>query len=670
MARMIDYALSYAARGWKVLALAPGTKIPAKHFMQEHGALDATSNAVHIRQIWDDIPEANIGIATGEASGITVLDLDSEAARDEMKNISPTPAPVTYCVKTPRGWHVYFRYDETVDQSAGRIAKVDVRNRGGYVVAAGSVVNDVTYTVISDKPVAAWNFPDVFKKNQQGGKKKLRDVNEILRDGSDDGTRNVDTFDVAIHFKGKGYSGEELAALVHTHNETKNRPPLSEKDTDKIIRSADGYILGEKLEFVGALKEPPLIESQTDRRITFYWAASGIRIALSEISKYGNRTFAKVLVTIRNENDVNARALIYLAVVSLLDTFARDKAKDAMRERLPLEDWAGMLTYIAFVVDTNSARPSKIIDLSKHKPKRESAYLVYPIIRQNQPTIIYADGGTGKSTFSLALACIAASQQSFIPGIQPTAKKPVRTLYLDWESDEDDAAEMLAEIKHGAGFDFAPDYWDDYINYQHMSGAFIDHVDSLVPEIVERGIELIVIDSLVMSAGGDVTDAEAARQYYNAVRSLNVASVGITHTNKAGSLYGNRFFWNGARQVFRLTSVSESETDPMLGLYHEKANRSQLTAPLAWNVRFAPNDSSQSFIKYEGADIQSIPELAKGTGLRDRLIGLLRNRPYTVEELSDQVGESDVTVLVTLQRFPDVFQKRDGMDNDWEVIDE
>ena len=121
--------------------------------------------------------------------------------------------------------------------------------------------------------------------------------------------------------------------------------------------------------------------------------------------------------------------------------------------------------------------------------------------------------------------------------------------------------------------------------------------------------------------------------------------------------------------MFRLTSVSESETDPMLGLYHEKANRSQLTAPLAWNVRFASNDSSQPFIKYESADIQSIPELAKGTGVRDRLIGLLRNRPYTVEELSDQVGESDVTVLVTLQRFPDVFQKRMGMDNDWEVID-
>ena len=132
MTRKIDFALDYAGRGWKVLALAPGTKIPAKHFMQEHGVLDATANPVHIRQIWDDLPEANIGIATGKASGITVLDLDSEEAKNEMAKIAVAPVP--YCVKTPRGWHVYFQYDETVDQSAGRLFKTDVRNDGGYVV--------------------------------------------------------------------------------------------------------------------------------------------------------------------------------------------------------------------------------------------------------------------------------------------------------------------------------------------------------------------------------------------------------------------------------------------------------------------------------------------------------------------------------------------------------
>ena len=127
----IDLALEYAGRGWKVLALVAGSKIPARHFMQEHGVLDATDNPIHIRQIWDDLPEANIGIATGKASGITVLDLDSEEAKIAMAQISDTQPPVTYGVKTPRGWHIYFKYDESVEQSAGRVKSCDVRNAGG-----------------------------------------------------------------------------------------------------------------------------------------------------------------------------------------------------------------------------------------------------------------------------------------------------------------------------------------------------------------------------------------------------------------------------------------------------------------------------------------------------------------------------------------------------------
>ena len=90
---------------------------------------------------------------------------------------------------------------------------------------------------------------------------------------------------------------------------------------------------------------------------------------------------------------------------------------------------------------------------------------------------------------------------------------------------------------------------------------------------------------------------------------------------------------------------------------------------MAWNVRFAKVDAADPFIKYESADIQSIPELAQGTALRDRLVGLLRNQPYSVKELAERLNADDVTILVTLQRFPDVFLKRYGMDNDWELVD-
>ena len=40
-------------------------------------------------------------------------------------------------------------------------------------------------------------------------------------------------------------------------------------------------------------------------------------------------------------------------------------------------------------------------------------------------------------------------------------------------------------------------------------------------------------------------DAEAARLYFQALRSLNVASLGISHTNKQGGLFGTTFFGGG-----------------------------------------------------------------------------------------------------------------------------
>ena len=666
MLRKIDYALEYAAKGWKVLALAAGTKIPARHVLQEHGVKDATANPIHIRQIWDDIPDANVGIATGSASGITVLDLDSEEAKNEMANISSAAPPITYGVKTPRGWHLYFKYDKAVEQSAGRVPKVDIRNDGGYVVAAGSVVNDVLYTVMSNEAVKEWDFPAIFKSQNGVVPQAKKWVSALLADGVSEGQRNSETFRLACHYRQLGHNDDELATLVHSFNEGKNQPPLPYNEVEAIIQSALRFEAGKQIEYVGPMIDPPMIEAQTDRRSTFYWAATGIRVELSRIEHYGSRAYCKLKVHTSDEG------LIYGPVsYSLYDERSRRDVRQTLRERHPLADWTGILHHIAQVVDTHSERQEDVIDLAAHVPTRDSAYLLYPIVRENQATVLYADGGTGKSTFALALAASAATGGALIPGINPTGNQPTKTLYLDWEADSDDASEMLQEIARGSAITIPT----GMISYKNMSGSFIDHVDSLVAEIVERKVGFIIVDSLVASAGGDVTDAEAARLYFNAVRSLRVASVGITHTNKEGKLYGNRFFWNLARQVFRLSSVQEAETDPALGLYHEKANRSQLVAPMAWNVTYSKpvgelSEYIKPSIKYETADIQSIPELAKNTGLRDRLIGLLRNGNLSVDEMSEATDIADTAILAILHRFPAVFRRREGIDNEWELCDE
>ena len=69
---MLEYALKYAALGWAIFPCRPNDKRPAT----SHGCLDATTDADQIREWWTKIPDLNIGLACGEISGITALDID------------------------------------------------------------------------------------------------------------------------------------------------------------------------------------------------------------------------------------------------------------------------------------------------------------------------------------------------------------------------------------------------------------------------------------------------------------------------------------------------------------------------------------------------------------------------------------------------------------------
>src|SRR5262249_45828999 len=72
-AMMLDAALDLARRGFHLFPLAPRSKAPTRG---GHGALDATRDAARIRAWWGERPDANIGLATGPASGLYVVDID------------------------------------------------------------------------------------------------------------------------------------------------------------------------------------------------------------------------------------------------------------------------------------------------------------------------------------------------------------------------------------------------------------------------------------------------------------------------------------------------------------------------------------------------------------------------------------------------------------------
>ena len=152
---MVDHALNYAEKGWHVLPLHTAVNgtcscskrdcgSPGKHPRTEHGLSDATTDPNIIKEWWTRWPDANIGVRTGQISGVVVLDIDPKngglESWSELQDIHGRVDALT-CHTGGGGLHLYFQAPETeLKSSAGEIAPgVDTRAEGGYVIAPPSL---------------------------------------------------------------------------------------------------------------------------------------------------------------------------------------------------------------------------------------------------------------------------------------------------------------------------------------------------------------------------------------------------------------------------------------------------------------------------------------------------------------------------------------------------
>jgi hypothetical protein len=120
-----------------------------------HGFQDASADPEIVRKLWSQFPGDLVGVRTGAASLISVVDIDAKhkAARDWYAENRDLLLPTRAHRTRSGGLHLIFGHDDGVKCSAGRIALgVDVRGEGGYVIwwpAAG-------LAVLSDAPSAPW----------------------------------------------------------------------------------------------------------------------------------------------------------------------------------------------------------------------------------------------------------------------------------------------------------------------------------------------------------------------------------------------------------------------------------------------------------------------------------------------------------------------------------
>lgn len=90
----------------------------------------------------------NVGIVTGQISGVMVLDIDGELP-DDFPDI-----PKTWQAKTAKGMHVYFKYEDGMRNRAKiKGHNIDFRAEGGYVVAPPSLHATGTYYEWINEPL-------------------------------------------------------------------------------------------------------------------------------------------------------------------------------------------------------------------------------------------------------------------------------------------------------------------------------------------------------------------------------------------------------------------------------------------------------------------------------------------------------------------------------------
>ena len=257
---MLEYALDYADRGLSVVpvhsVLSDGgcscgsakCSSPGKHpRFAWQGKENKPMTKKALRDLWDRYPDSNVGIVTGEVSGILVVDIDGEEGMTSLKDLGFDP----HNQRTPRvrsggnGLHLYYRYQKLpgISTRANIIHKVDIRTDGGMIVAPPSVhLSGNEYKWIEDFDIADLD-PIEFDTSwidfdEMGGKLYVLNESKFTKAlrGVSEGMRNDTCAQLAGHFFQVGLLLDEVTVLIENWNE-QNDPPMSHRDLEICIHS-------------------------------------------------------------------------------------------------------------------------------------------------------------------------------------------------------------------------------------------------------------------------------------------------------------------------------------------------------------------------------------------------------------------------------------------------
>lgn len=373
-------------------------------------------------------------------------------------------------------------------------------------------------------------------------------------------------------------------------------------------------------------------------------------IAVSRMSSRSGDTYGEVLVMCGIPGTRSLDGILHQARLNLTSTSARTTLAKVLTQRsaAPEIDWQDLLEEFCRRV-LNAEREGDPIQYAGDRPQRLTpAWQVDPILASLKPTILYGEGGTGKSTIATAIAVSVETGVTIIPGWIP---RKARVLYLDWEAEVDDLDDRVKAIARGANIPYPVQ-----IAHRRMWRPLADQAEDIARQVTELGAGVVVIDSIAPAAGtsGEGSDAsENAIRLFAAFRLLGATVLALAHVSKADQAdpgkparpYGSVFYTNLARATFEIRRSPGSGDVSRLGIYNTKSNVTRLLPPVGLEVR-----QSDDIITYERFDLVDDPALSKRLSVWDRARALLGSGDWDDGQLAEALEVSEGVLRATLSR--------------------
>ena len=241
--------------------------------------------------------------------------------------------------------------------------------------------------------------------------------------------------------------------------------------------------------------------------------------------------------------------------------------------------------------DENLPTWKNVADFSKIIPPRRE-WLAHEWIPIGQPTLLYGDGGTGKSLLALQL-CVAVALN--IPWLGLGVKSG-RSIYFTAEDEEAELHRRIEKICQSNDVNISELSGMEVASMVGLDALFVIHDTArsvLIPTPLLKNIEakiqkdqpaLVVFDTLADIFAGDENQRSLSRQFISMMRTLahenDCAVLILAHPSKAGmyeksGTSGSTGWSNSARSRIYLTRSDPSNAD-MRKLENMKNNYAQI----------------------------------------------------------------------------------------------